>query len=58
MESPTTRAANASGSATSGARTYSSATRAGYPKYEDRFNNLVNKFRTLKDGPAGPKLKP
>lgn len=34
------------------------ATRAGYPKYEDRFNNLVNKFRTLKDGPAGPKLKP
>lgn len=34
------------------------ATRAGYPKYEDRFNNLVNKFKTLKDGPAGPKLKP
>jgi hypothetical protein len=34
------------------------ATRSGYPKYEDRFNNLVNKFRTLKDGPAGPKLKP
>lgn len=34
------------------------ATRAGFPKYEDRFNNLVNKFRTLKDGPSGPVLKP
>lgn len=34
------------------------ATRAGYAKYEERFNNLVNKFRTLKDGPGGPALKP
>lgn len=32
------------------------ATRAGFPKYEDRFNALVNKFKTLKDGPAGPKV--
>ncbi|TBR18842.1 hypothetical protein EPO15_14910 [bacterium] len=34
------------------------ATRAGYPKYEEQFNYLVNKFQTLKDGPAGPALKP
>lgn len=34
------------------------ATRAGFPKYEDRFNNLVNKFATLKDGPGGPAVKP
>ncbi|TPW21686.1 MAG: hypothetical protein FD126_439 [Elusimicrobia bacterium] len=34
------------------------ATRAGFPKYEERFNNMVNKFRTLKDGPSGPLLKP
>ena len=34
------------------------ATRAGFSKYEDRFNNLVNKFAALKDGPAGSALKP
>lgn len=34
------------------------ATRGGFEKYEDRFNNLVNTFRALKDGPGGPLLKP
>ena len=34
------------------------ATRAGFSKYEDRYNSLVNNFKTLKDGPGGPSLKP
>lgn len=34
------------------------ATRAGFEKYEERFNNLVNTFRAMKDGPGGPLVKP
>jgi hypothetical protein len=32
------------------------ATREGYPKYEKRFNRLVNSFLPLKDGPGGAPL--
>ena len=31
------------------------ATEAGYPKFEAKFNELVNSFRILRDGPAGAK---
>lgn len=34
------------------------ATRGGFKKYEDRFNDLVNTFRVLKDGPDGKALAP
>ncbi|MBI3297103.1 MAG: hypothetical protein HYZ75_02995 [Elusimicrobia bacterium] len=33
------------------------ATRAGFDKYKERLNTLVNTFRTLKDGPGGPAIR-
>lgn len=33
------------------------ATAGGFPKYDDRFNHLVNTFKVLRDGPGGPAVK-
>lgn len=32
------------------------ATRDGYPKHKPQFNQFVNSFRLLKDGPSGPQV--